>query len=419
MTDTTHAEIPESRTTTSAALPAILVGGPPYAGKSVLTYNLTRALLECDVPHYAFRASPDGEGNWYLKGNLEIVEPFREQSKRKWSPDFRELASHDIPKRQLPLLVDIGGEPREEDHRIFKACTHAILLLKEKDGPVAQLWHSYIQQNNLELIAEIYSQELGTSVLTATQPIITGTLTTKLSPQKRMQSEIFLTLLERVKQLFGADTPEKLERTRTKLEAWHMSQAPQGFMLVNLPTWHDKLDPDDHDPYKWTQETLQQLMPKLPREPLAVYGSGPAWLYSALALHAQTQPFCQFDARFGWRTPPLLLAGTPEELTRSTLKIDEPDVIDGIYAITLTPEYGYLDYDKMNQFVLPEPPTQGGVIIGGKLPLWFFTALARFYAQKNVSWIALNDAQDNQPVVIYSKVAAHPLGEKFPMPERE
>src|SRR5205807_346444 len=46
-------------------LPALLIGGPPHAGKSVLFYNLTKTLHEQGVRHHAIRACPDGEGNWY------------------------------------------------------------------------------------------------------------------------------------------------------------------------------------------------------------------------------------------------------------------------------------------------------------------------------------------------------------------
>jgi CRISPR-associated protein Csx3 len=413
---------------TSASLPAILIGGPAGAGKSILTYNLTYALHKSrryNVPHYTFRASPDGEGNWLLKGNWETVF-LRKLSKRQWTQIFRDLVSRDIPQRQFPLLVDIGGRPCEEDRPIFQACTHVILLLNQKDElnekgePVARLWHSFIKECGLELIAEIYTHQPGPSIPTATHPIITGTLTLPTEndhdPGKWeifREQETFQALLERIKQLFGAGTPAELARTRTELERRHMTTAPSGFTLVNLPEYFREFY--DNNTNEWTSDTLPLLLEKLPaQQPLAVYGSGPAWLYGALTLHAPTQPFYQFDARLGWRTPPLLSAGTPQQSSEPMLKIDGPYIRDGVYTITITPDYGYLDYYRVNEFMLPEPPKQGGVIIGGKLPLWYFTALARFYAQRNVSWIALNDAFDNRPVIIYSMSADHPVGLRMP-----
>src|SRR5438552_6610469 len=46
------------------SLPAILIGGPPHTGKSVLTYSLSQALRKRSIEHYVIRASPDGEGDW-------------------------------------------------------------------------------------------------------------------------------------------------------------------------------------------------------------------------------------------------------------------------------------------------------------------------------------------------------------------
>jgi len=80
MTDNTETT---NDTISSKSLPAILIGGPPHAGKSVLTYNLTIALRKLDVPHYVFRASPDGEGDWSFEGDLDTVREFIIKGKHK------------------------------------------------------------------------------------------------------------------------------------------------------------------------------------------------------------------------------------------------------------------------------------------------------------------------------------------------
>lgn len=59
--------------------PAVLVGGPPHAGKSVLTYSLTRALRQYGIAHYVMCAAPDGEGHW----SQETPEQVREIIRRK------------------------------------------------------------------------------------------------------------------------------------------------------------------------------------------------------------------------------------------------------------------------------------------------------------------------------------------------
>ena len=40
--------------------PAVMIGGPPHSGKSVLAYSLTQALRARGVAHYVLRAYPDG-----------------------------------------------------------------------------------------------------------------------------------------------------------------------------------------------------------------------------------------------------------------------------------------------------------------------------------------------------------------------
>jgi CRISPR-associated protein Csx3 len=103
---------------TSKDLPAILIGGAPKAGKSVLTYNLTQELRKLKTPHYVFRASPDGEGDWFLKVQYQTgqeVGALRQihlDAKVDWTNTFRQLICQALSKRQLPLIVDIGGDPQ-------------------------------------------------------------------------------------------------------------------------------------------------------------------------------------------------------------------------------------------------------------------------------------------------------------------
>ena len=102
---------------TANPLPAILMGGPPNAGKSVLTYNLTRELRRLEIPHYVFRANPDIEGDWFLQGDLETVRQIqlKVSDYRHWTDIFREFVCRDLAHRYLPLIVDLGGLPRDAD----------------------------------------------------------------------------------------------------------------------------------------------------------------------------------------------------------------------------------------------------------------------------------------------------------------
>ena len=391
----------------SGNLPALLIGGPAKAGKSVLTYNLTIALRKLDIPHYVFRASPDGEGDWSFEGDLETVREFHEKSKHKWSDIFREIACNDLPHRQLPLIVDIGGRPTEADTCIFQTCQKAILLFsRDRSEQVYQTWHSYIERNHLELLAEMISQKRDApSGSGSTGPM------TPLKPGDLIYNVDFTALVDRIKEIFSRYSSQHLEQ-------WHLSQPQvQPGSVVNLPIQLATLAPENDDD-EWTPNLLKPLLASLTEQAaFSIYGRGPAWLYGALALHAGTRPFQQFDPRIGWVTPPSLQAATTvAQATSPMLSFEGPFVNDDTYAIALYPAYNYLDIRVADQLVAPEPQPQRGVIVSGKLPLWLFTALARFYWQRGVPWIAFNDARANQAIVIYSQIATHQPGKRLPMP---
>jgi CRISPR-associated protein Csx3 len=235
---------------------------------------------------------------------------------------------------------------------------------------------------------------------------------TRLNPGDLLYNVEFSALVERIKEIFG-------RYTREQLEQWHLSQ-PQVLpgSVVHLPEQLAILAPEN-DEDAWPTNLLKPLLESLSEQTaFSVYGRGPAWLYGALAVYAGTRPFQQFDARIGWVTPPSLqAAATVKEATSDILPIEGPFASDDTYAIALYPAYNYLDFSLAEQLKAPEPLPQRGVIVSGKLPLWLFTALARFYWQRNVPWIALNDARTNQAVVIYSRVASHSPGKRLPMPK--
>lgn len=386
------------------SLPAILIGGPPKAGKSVLTYNLTRELRRLKIPHYVFRASADIEGDWFLQGDLETVDQIVNKVKdyRHWTDIFREFVCRDLSHRHLPLIVDLGGLPKDADNCIFQVCTHSILLLKDEDEDATQTWRRFTTTNGLLPLAELRSQLEGDSIPTVEKSIITGTIT-GLKEKARIHNSVFDALLERVSQLFRSYSLAELEK-------YHLDTAQIEF-VVHLPHQLYALASDTDE---WTPDMLQPLLMGLSAQTaMAVYGRAPNWVYGALALHAGRQPFQQFDARLGWVTPPVLQASSSEQLSQSLIYMQE-EIRDDSYIILIHPIHNYLDHREADKLVFPEPPPHRGVVVSGKLPHWLFTALARFYAQRDVPWIALNDAHDNRPVIIYSQVTSHPIGEILP-----
>ena len=107
--------------------PAVLIGGPPHSGKSVLVYSLTRALRDRAVAHYVLRACPDGEGDWSNEAEQQHVRFLR--YKGEFTPEFVEQMAAFLQRRHLPLLVDVGGKPTTDQEALFSYCTHAVLLI--------------------------------------------------------------------------------------------------------------------------------------------------------------------------------------------------------------------------------------------------------------------------------------------------
>ena len=399
---------PNHKNTTNL-LPAILIGAPPDSGKSVLTYNLTQALrrFKDEVPHYVFRANTDGEGDWLFEAGPEEVRQLR--VKGKWTDEFRELVRRDIAGRFVPIIVDLGGLPIEKDHDIFRACTHSILLIKDDAKDAIQTWHDFITINGLTRLAEIRSQLSGPSVLTSQEndPVITGSITFGQERQERIHGVVFDALVERVAALFRSYPSDELERL-------HLKTAPEGFVIVHLRRWLNELLPGASE---WSTNLLELLFSKLPPQaPLAIYGRGPVWLYGALALRSKNEPFYQFDPRYGWIKPPYIQPG-PLVAGPEALITIEPRASGSKRMMIVRPIHYYLDYERdADQLVFPEPPSGHGIIVSGKLPLWLFTALARFYAQKNVPWIALHDASMNRAIIVYSQVAGYSIGNRVTLP---
>src|ERR1700733_2397305 len=136
-------------------LPAILVGGPPHSGKTVLLHNLSQALYARGISHYTIRACPDGEGNWTQESHTATVSQIRRNHKGQWPKHFITRVSHNITRRWLPFLVDIGGKPSAEEQPLFRQCTHAILLRRDDDCPATQTWQHIVEDNDLLLLANV------------------------------------------------------------------------------------------------------------------------------------------------------------------------------------------------------------------------------------------------------------------------
>jgi CRISPR-associated protein Csx3 len=392
-------------------LPAIVIGGPPHAGKSVLLHNLTHALYERGIRHHAIRACPDGEGNWFQEGHPGIVSTIRNNNKRSWSSEFINRMSSDLEHRALPFLVDMGGYPRMAELPIFQQCTHAILLLRADNPEATQVWESMVAEANLRPLARLFSQQTGSSQIASHTSFLEGTIT-GLERQSRgvRDDPVFLELVEQVASLFNSPLMQDLERVA-------LEQAPTQLVL-NLPA---ELHAFVSSSIEWEPAMLAPFLQRVPvHTPLSVHGWGPNWLYAALAAHAGQQAFYLFDPKIsGWIQP--LRVSLDEH--PSSLLTTEPRETREAMILSITLPVGRLAYFQPDPLAFPPVSREKGLILDGPIPYWLLTALVRLYQQAGVPWIAPHHAQQSAheqrkiAVVAYSRETTPTLGECIDIPE--
>ncbi len=386
--------------------PAIMIGGPPHAGKSVLAYSLTHALRRRGVDHYVLRAYPDGEGDWANEADQEFVRRIR--IKGQGTPQWVTHICRDIAARHLPLIVDVGGRPTLDQERIFDDCTHAILLTRDEASH--RLWQAIVSRHGLILLADLHSRLTGTDQISDDGPILRGTIT-GLERGTTASGPTFEALVERVARLF-AYAPDELRRS-------HLRAAPVE-NTIDLDRLARTLGvPLTGAQATWQPHHLPHLLEYLPQAvPLALYGRGPNWLYAAVALLTPPATLYQFDPRLGWVVPPTLRLGTMAEDAPLQARIAVRR--DHVHLEFILPD-AYLDYSQADGLTVPEIPTDRGAVLSGKIPLWLYTALALTYAPL-VPWLAVCQAQhEEHPVVVSSRIPALSPGQQVvsPLPERD
>ncbi len=372
--------------------PAIMVGGPPHSGKSVLVYSLTQVLRKQDVAHYVLRAYPDGEGDWANETDQTLVRRIR--VKGDGTPQWIDHICRDIANRHLPLIVDVGGRPTQWQEAVFDHCTHAILLTPHE---VAQTeWKELVAKHGLSVLAVLHSILAGDDFVQGTHPILQGQIS-RLERGQMAQGPVFEALVDLLGNLFAYDEVE--------LRNAHLSLAPTE-LVVELSRIGQTLGLGD-DWHRWLPEHLPILLDYLPdKTPIGLYDRGPNWLYAALTLHVDPAQLYQFDVRLGWVIPPALTISP----TLSTSVLNTRLVNHKTYTwleVTLTKSY--LDYNEAKGLPVPPLPPDQGVILSGKLPLWLWTALTLAY--RNAPWIAIFQPQlDSQAIVIASQDESKSIG---------
>lgn len=386
------------------SLPALLIGGPPHAGKSVLFYSLTQALRERGIAHHAIRACPDGEGNWSQEADQETVRLIRIKSD-SWPEEFTERLCRDIEQRLLPMLIDMGGKPQGTQLQLFQHCTHSLLLLKPEDEQSTKLWCSLIEANGLLPLAQLNSSLKQPTTIVDTFPVITGTLSS-LERGTRVQGALFNALIARIASLFSSFSEQDREKNL-------LSRAPTGWP-IELSVLLQAIAPGAA---RWEPSMIQRALEQLPvQTPLSIYGAGPHWLYGALAAFVGHYSFYQFDPRMeeqmgGWITPPVLGIGSSSS-PKLSLKLEDHGKVIVLHIDIIKK---HLDYLQAEGLTFPPIPNTQGLILSGALPSWLVTALVRLYAA-HVAWIACYYPQTKNAVVMVSHDDMQRVGNVIPMP---
>lgn len=382
----------------ASRFPAILLGGPPHSGKSVLAQGLTKTLTQAGIQHYLLRAAPDGEGNWFHEADRAVAEKLRR--KGKYTPTWVERMCRDIAARPLPFLVDVGGRPELWQEAIIDQCTHAILLTTN-DKTLAE-WQERVAKYNLLVIASLTSRQAGESYLAETAgPIIQGVIS-QLERGQPAVGTVFEAVLNRVSALFDYSYDELL--------SIHTEQAPVE-LVVDLAAMYRQLNPT-RSGYDWQPADLPRVFDYLPQDtPLALYGRGPAWLYAAVANYIFPQPFYQFDVRYGWIEPVRLTASATVKIPLS-LSIEQNK---SYLHLKLDLPEDYLIYQPELSAPLPPLLQNQGIILNGKLPNWLYTSLTLFY--RSAPWVGIYYPHLNQAIVVASRTdeGQHTIGQPLPL----
>ncbi len=380
-------------------LPAIMIGGPPHSGKSVLAYSLTQNLRALHIDHYLLRACPDGEGDWSNEADQQTVRTLR--NKGSFTPNFVTNVIQALNARMLPLLVDVGGRPQPEQEAILAACSHAILIAQNAEQLAA--WRDLTTRLQIPVIAELCSSLTERDDVSATFPLL--------------QARIYG--LERGQQVHGPVLQQLTALARAvlitkpqSLREFHLAQAPAE-TTVDLERLAYTLQTTP--PGRWQPDNLPAVLAYLPpQEPLAIYGRAPNWLYAALARNTLSASFFQFDARLGWLQPAALTvapSAQPDPTSNPITWSIHASTTQTVLTIHLTDPY--LDFNAAQQLCLPTLPTTQGLIISGRIPLWLLTSLVRSYTM--LSWIAIYQPPLNGAVIIHSTQATLPVGTVLPL----
>ncbi len=354
-------------------LPAVLIGGPPNTGKSILFYSLTRALEKRGLPSfYALRAAPDGEGHW----TQEITPDKRYglRFKGQWNQRWIDVTCRDLAARAMPTLVDVGGLPTAEQEVIFDQCNYAIVLTRASDNAAREHWRHLMTKHGLPILADMQSDLEGENRY-AINP--DGSVGGTLAGLRRVEGCVatgpaFEALVARVHSIFDLHQDD--------IDGLNLASAPKDAQAVDYTALTRRLYGAGA---RWPESDLDRLVEAAPIDfSLAVYGAKPAWLCTALG--ARRNVGYVFDVRQGWVRPPNISIGLPnderwQDNPQLELKIEWLSERCARLHMKKRADFYYLDYASFDGMVFPYLPNETVLLLNGPMPMWLFASLGQAY----------------------------------------
>jgi CRISPR-associated protein Csx3 len=147
----------------------IILAGPPRSGKSCLRHALPKAVARVSQDRhylYVIKGAPDGEGAWFHETcERDDSEAFTLRNEYKYpiTEEFTARLEREVACCDAPLTaIDIGGRVSDENRRICRAASHAVLLAgnhPERGTWQERLieWHRFCGELGIEVIAELQS----------------------------------------------------------------------------------------------------------------------------------------------------------------------------------------------------------------------------------------------------------------------
>lgn len=233
----------------------IVVGvfGPPHSGKSVLLTYLYEHFPQKSTA--IVRTAPDGEGIYSNNKDQDEIQMMRK--KGKFTEEKTRANLNNITKEVANIvLVDTGGVISEENKRIIKECTHAIILSNNIEDKTA--WENILKQNNVSIIASLDSTLDGKDEIYTSEEnnnTINGRITNLIRGQEKKPSLLLNEIVTKTIQL-------------AKEKSLNNELSRKGEELLNDNSVIDMLaiakelniNIDDNNKLQWNPEQLPEIL---------------------------------------------------------------------------------------------------------------------------------------------------------------